>query len=61
MHPRILKKLAKALTEYLCISFVKTWRTSESLDDWRVTIPIFVKEKKEDSANYKSDSPSDIW
>ena len=48
LHSRVLKELAKELSELLSIIFLKSWETGEVPEDWRRAniVPIFKKGKK---------------
>jgi len=55
IHPRVLRDLASVIAEPLFIIFERSWSTGEVPEDWtkdNVT-PVFKKDKKEDSGNYR--------
>ena len=47
LHRKVLKELAKELSELLSIIFLESWETREVPEDWRrANVPIFKKGKK---------------
>ncbi|GAB0203692.1 mitochondrial enolase superfamily member 1 [Grus japonensis] len=55
IHPRVLRKLAEALTKPLSIIYQQFWLTGEVPVDWRLAnvMPIYMKGRKEDLGNYR--------
>ncbi|GAB0204646.1 mitochondrial enolase superfamily member 1 [Grus japonensis] len=62
MHPRVLRELADVITKPVPIIFERSWRTGEVPEDWRKAnvTPVFKKDKKEGSGNYKPVSLTSI-